>query len=309
MMPTSIYPEKIQAKMFLALSVFVVVTLPLAVKLNSMAIILLTANWLLEDDWRGKWNRLKINVPALLLITLYVYHIVALLYTSNYRQGNFELEKKIAFLAFPLIYGTSRFLTSKAVTKILFWFIGSCLFAAVFCLVNATYYYLQGDPSYFFYHKLSLESPLELHAVYFSLYIAICVFILLYYLKLNWSELSTARKLSISFLISFFIIFIILLSSKTIIFFFFLVMIAIVGREILKRKGILWSSVSLLGGIIFFILVVVFVPNVRERFDEVLFDKYEQTNVLLLDDYAQYHFTGANVRLAIWKILVGEVGR
>jgi O-antigen ligase len=307
---TSIYPTKTQEKIFLILALLVAVTLPLSIRLNSLSIILLFVHWTLEGNWREKWQRLVHNTFSLIFIAIYLYCIIALVYTSNMRQGTFELEKKISFLVFPLILSTTRHLNKTSAEKILIGFVVACLAASIFCLGYAYYsYLLDANPAHFFYHDFSQETPLGIHAIYFSLYIAVCIFILVYFLQSNWRELRTSTRVYTVLLAFFFVIILMLLSSKTIIFAFFLMMLFFVARLTFKTKGFALGSISLFSGLILFVMVILFVPYVRGRFDEVLIDNYDQTNVLRLDDYQGYHFTGGNVRLAIWKMLVLEVNR
>jgi len=297
---------EIHQKLFLIFSILVVVTLPYSVRLNSYSIILLSLNWLLEGNWKNRWKLLTHNKYALLFGCFYLIHVFALLYTKNIHQGLFELEKKIGFIIFPVIFATSTYLTHNTALKILHSFVGACLVGAIICLVNGFYFYLDGDSSFLFYHKLGAIINFN-HAIYFSLYIGFSIFILLTQLRSNWQSWIISKKLLCILIVLIFMLFLILLSSKIIIAAVFFLLIILFVQIIIEAKGRLLAALALFFGFAFFSLLTYTVPNIRERFEEVFIDKYDQVNPLLLDDYFQYHFTGWNVRLAIWKTAVISV--
>lgn len=293
-------------KRFLFFTILVGITLPFPVRFNSIAIILLFINWLTVPNLWEMIKQLRANKFALILMAFYLYHILQVFNTSHIQDAFFDLEKKIAFLILPIIFATAPFIDRVFVDKVLQYFSWSCLAASLICLVNAIYSYeITGDSNYLFYHQLG--APINFHAVYFSLYISTATFIQLQYLIDRWKTISATMRIITISVILFFMGFLLLLSSKTIIISFFILIIFLMARIIFQSKGkiIGWvGSASL--GFIFFIFVAL-IPNVRDRFEEILFDEYQQENPLLLNDYQGYHFTGANIRLAIWKICLEMV--
>jgi O-antigen ligase len=290
-------------KLFLICSILVVVTLPFSIRLNGMSMILLSLVWILEGKWKSKYENLIDNKIALLFIGFYMLHVVGLFYTENVRQGFFELEKRVAFVIFPVIFSTTTYLDRSAVGKILTSFVAACLIAAFICIVNGLYFYFQGDSTYLFYHKLG--TPVNFtHAVYFSFYIGFIIFIVVFYVQSRWAFLERRSRILYVLLISFFIVFLILLSSKMLISTVLLLFALLICRTVVRKKGILTAMAVLVIFLTITSTIIYTVPNVRERFRVVLIDEYEQTNPLLLDDYEFYHFTGGAIRLAIWKMTV-----
>lgn len=291
-------------KLFLFFSISVVVTLPFSVPLNGLSMILLSAVWILEGNWKNKYKRLLRNKIALLFIVFFLLHVIGLVYTENVAQGFSELEKRVAFVIFPIVLSTTKYLDSRAVGKILCFFSAACFFAAVICVTNALYFYFfQNDSSYLFYHKLGSAVNFD-HAVYFSFYIGVSIFIVITFLKSEWTTLSAAVRASYVLLICFFMFFLILLSSKTLIPTVLLLCAFFIWRVIVQEKGVLIGVLAMCLFLAFSASVIFAVPNIKERFKEVLVDDYDQTNPLLLDDYEFYHFTGGAIRLAIWKMSV-----
>lgn len=292
-----------QERIFLVSAALVVCTLPFSIRLNSLSLVLLGVVYVLEGEWQAKYQRLIRNKLALLFIGLYVIHLIALIYSSNIRQGFMELEKKAGFVVFPVIFATTSYLNGRMVVKLLYCFVASCLMAAIICIVNGLYFYFRGDSTYLFYHNLGAVIKFD-HAIYFSFYIALSIFILLIYLKKKWERLSFFEKTLITALIVFFFIFLILLSSKMIIAAVFVLLIFVRLHIRFRQKDILTGVLALLASVTILLSVIFTVPNIRERFKVAFIADREQVNPLFLDDYYLYHFTPANIRLAIWKLTI-----
>jgi O-antigen ligase len=85
--------------------------------LNSICCILLFAAWLLlagkSFDLSSHRTRL-----TLLFFSLYLVLLAGIFYTSNMTEGLSRLQEKVPILIFPLIFGTTSFLTARLVKKI-----------------------------------------------------------------------------------------------------------------------------------------------------------------------------------------------
>lgn len=297
--------EVLHRKLFTVFSIATVITLPFSVPLNGLAIILLGLSWIAEGQWIKKIDLLRKSPIALLFISFYLLLVIGLLYSSNQEQANKELEKQASLIAFPLIFATSRFVNRVTVLQALNAFLIACTVACLICLANGIYQASNGDTRFLFYHELG--SPLDLHAVYFSAYVGLCIFYVIDQLRQSWTAWNALRKTTYVLLLTFLIAFLILLSSKTLIVFIFLGLLIFVARHYAKRKGVAVSAgIFVLCGIAL-VIAVFSIPQIKDRFTEVLVDPFHQTNPLYLEDYTGYHFTGGNMRLAIWKMLVGEM--
>lgn len=293
-------------KFYELLLIWVVITLPFSIKLNSYAIVLLFLRWLIEGNWKQKWVLIKSNNYAILLIGFFGYHAIGVLYSNNVHDGLFDLEKKISFLALPILLTTHR-INQALINRVLYSFIGSCFFASLICLLNALYQAYSGDFSFLFYHKLG--SPLSFHAVYFSLYIGVSIFFIFFTLKENWFVWRSEIRFYLISLILYFLGFLILLSSKMLITVVFVLLAFSIARLLFISTGVKAGVIALLFSIVFFVVGIMAVPSVKERFGEILTESSQQVNPLFLDDYRNYHFTGGTIRLAIWKICIEIVNR
>ncbi len=282
---------------YILLSVLIAVSMPFSIQVNSYLIILLSLNWVTEGKWKQKAKLLLGSKYALLWLLFFFFHAISIVYSDNKKEAQFELEKKLSFLVFPLILSTTTFLSKDTLKLILKYFVVSCFCACIICLGNAFLNYFKGDASFFFYHKLG--SPLNFHAVYFSMFIGFCIFILIN----NWFEehktLKIYSRIFLIILTCFFITFLLLLSSKTIIVGAFLILTLNVASKILKQKN-KWIGISF---VFFSLIVISFIikktPYINDRFKEIYKENY--TVLLQKQDYRNFHFTGGTIRLAIWK--------
>lgn len=282
---------------FFYLLILIVTTLPFFISINSIAIILLVINWLIEGNWKKKIEMFLSSKYAIFCVTFYLYHIIGLFYSANYSVGLFELEKKLSLIIFPLVFATSATLDRKKIFIILYCFVAACFAAVIICLSNAIYFSLRGDNSYFFYHKLG--SPIHFHAVYFSVYLGFSICILIYFLQDKWEKQSLTLKTMLIFLVTLFLFFLLLLSSKT-------VSISVLIITILYLLIIMYKRKKIIIGILFFVLVPTFAVimvkssgNIHNRFNELTKENYFE--VLKLNDYRGFQFTGGTIRVAIWK--------
>ncbi|MES2284329.1 MAG: O-antigen ligase family protein [Bacteroidota bacterium] len=287
----------LHSTIFFYLLILIVTTLPFFISINSIAIILLVINWLIEGNWKKKREMFLSSKYAIFCVIFYLYHIIGLFYSANNSVGLFELEKKLALIIFPLVFATSVTLNRKKIFIILYCFVTACFAAVVICLSNAIYFSSIGDNSYFFYHKLG--SPIHFHAVYFSVYLGFAICILIYFLQDKWETQSWTLKTMLIFLVTLFLFFLLLLSSKT-------VSISVLIITLLYLLVIMYKRKKIIIGILFFVLVptlsVIMVKssgNIQNRFNELSKENYFE--VLKLDDYRGFQFTGGTIRVAIWK--------
>ncbi len=92
---------------FIAL-LLMVVSLPLSRFGMSVAQLALAANWLLEGKFRKKFNRLRYNLPALILISFYLLHVIGLIYSSDMDYALKDLRIKLPLFVLPFIMSTTE---------------------------------------------------------------------------------------------------------------------------------------------------------------------------------------------------------
>ena len=98
------------------------ICLPLSKFALSITMILLLANWILEWDWKSKWNRIKFYKPLWVFTLLFGIHLIWLVNTENTSYAYKDIGNKVILLLYPLVIGSSDKISSKQLKNILVWF-------------------------------------------------------------------------------------------------------------------------------------------------------------------------------------------
>ncbi|MGC9375763.1 MAG: hypothetical protein ACP5DQ_12065, partial [Bacteroidales bacterium] len=78
-------------QLYIASLTLISISLPLSEKLLQLSLIILVINWLIEGDFKKKFQILinRKSIPIFLLI--FIIHIIALLYTKNLNWAYYNL--------------------------------------------------------------------------------------------------------------------------------------------------------------------------------------------------------------------------
>lgn len=101
------------------------VGLPLSHFLVSVGTIALTINWFWEGNQVIKWKRFFTNPTAWAIVSIYLLHLVGLLWTTDWVYGWKDIRIKVPLLALPIILATSDPLSVRQIRGILLAFIGA----------------------------------------------------------------------------------------------------------------------------------------------------------------------------------------
>ena len=80
---------------------------------TSIPQIILAANWLLEGNFKWKWQQLKSNKIFWILASLFFLHVIGMTYTENIQRGLDDLRNKMPLLVLPLILFSTKPLSIK----------------------------------------------------------------------------------------------------------------------------------------------------------------------------------------------------
>jgi O-antigen ligase len=250
-------------KIIYLMTIGVALTFPYSIWINNLFSILLIAAWLLQFKWPVK------NSILIIFIAYFLIHIVGLLYTSNMSQGLFELEKKLSFIIFPIAMSGRPQFTKAQFNTILASFAASCFLASLLCVATAFYKYLcYGTTKYFFYYDL--VEILDIHPIYFAMYICFSCFILVYlYFQTSIFETVTS-KLFLTAGLVYLIIFIFLTSARAEILTFSIILFSGVLVFFFRRKQLLLAFGIIFIFSILFAGLIFFNPTNVDRFKEAI---------------------------------------
>lgn len=269
-----------------------------SLKFNSWCIGLYLLNVLTQEGLPGRVKNLFNAQWLLPFLGFYLIHLVSLFWTEKAEWGIFILEKKAAFLVLPIAIALDGHFDSRVIYRSYLGFICSCGLALLSCLSIAAYQYLLTGKGYFFFYH-SLGAPLDLNAVYFSLYLFSALALLLY---LYQKEMPAIRKYYKGAIVvaGLFITGLLLLSSKL----FIVLLIGLFLVVFLKGSGVFqWGlqkkliGAALVIGVLFAGIFLLRTPE--KRFHDLMTSNFE---VLRQDEFHWYtRFNGLTLRLLFLK--------
>ncbi len=263
--------------------ILTVISLPLSKFTVSVSMIFLVCNWMLELDFKRKWQKLKTSRSILIFIGFFLVHLLWLINTEDFQYGFKDINNKAKFLIFPIIIGTSGKLSLYQVKTILIWFtlaILSSTIISTLILVQVIDYPIE---------NIRDISPFISH-IRLSLLINISIFSLGYIIvskKFKLSQFEVGTYLTV---IVWFIIFLYLLRSLTgiviflVLLFFVLAFMSVKIKELAPR---LFLQVSLIA--IFLLIVSFFIHSISKFYSKEIVD-FENLEGFTLNGNVYKHF-------------------
>jgi hypothetical protein len=111
----------------------VLVGMPLSKFLMSVGQFVLLGNWVIEGDWKRKWQVIRTSRVLWVIAAFYLLHLLGLLWTSDFDYALKDLRIKLPLLWFPLLFITSRPLEKKEIQGLLWFFTASVFIASIVC--------------------------------------------------------------------------------------------------------------------------------------------------------------------------------
>lgn len=200
---------------------------------------ILLGNWLLEMNFKNKWQQLRANKLFWVLASVFLIHAFGLIYTSDLNAGWNDVRTKMPLLFLPVIFFTTRPPSLKEFHLILYCFL-------LGCIVNISWCY---NYSFILHKNDTVRSASRFMShIRLGLYLNVAIASCVYFIFLHASYL---RKYLFAILILFFLfgMYALGLASGIFNFFilFFIATIYVIMKQRLKIK--LLSIVLLLGAI------------------------------------------------------------
>lgn len=227
-----------------------IVTMPFSIKLNSLSIILVIVCWLSKENIILAFQNLRSRRLLQLFTFFYALYFVGLLLSENAQSATEDIVLKISLFLLPIIFSTLH-LSEKKVQYYLSNFIIACTFAAlasltlllhkIFILGNyrSKDQFLGIDWVWFSYF---LPKQINFHSPYFSMYVVMSIFILIYFLKTQSDK--RLRILNVVALL-FLTLFAFLLSSRTALASGIIIFISGVLFTLIKEKKIVLAFTAI----------------------------------------------------------------
>ena len=233
--------------------------------INSICTGLLVVNWIAAGDLKTKFKNLKESNIFWVLISLFLLHLLGLLYTSNFTYALKDLKIKLPIFFLPIVFIASPSLSIKEFRSIL----KVLLITALLSSIYGMYYYLRYFQVTFF--ELREMSQFISH-IRLSLLNIIAAFAAFYLLaKNNWRKFSYTNLYYLMAGIWLFIFNGIMGARMGLVVFFILLLLGSIFLVIRHKK--IWLAAVLLGLMIALpILSYLTLPSIKMRTHEVVYE-------------------------------------
>jgi hypothetical protein len=307
---------------FLASFLLSVIALPFSVKLCHGALICLTIAWLLEGEWAKKINIIRRSVMLQVVFGFFILHLTGLLYTENLNSGWFNIEKKVFFLAVPLVLATTEIkLTERQLAVILYAFVFACFIGSLICVYHAwdqatiiaageaplnqylaTSRYSNLHPfeseTWLIFSYVSLAEGINIHPTYFSLYLAFCIAFIIQRLSKPASHFMQAGFVVLGLYFACFIIF---LAARIIIVGVVLMFLFSAYRSMGTKQMV--TAVAALGIAILCVWLLYINPVSRYR-------SLQEINISTFNIGPDHHYeNAAQIRVSLWWLAIKSLGK
>ncbi len=288
---------KDRSKNYILLIAISLLFLPFRNNISSVVGIILFLFFFIDKEHKlsSKLKDLFTNKVAILTLSIYLIHLIGLLYTSNFKYASLDLEIKLPLFIIPFVIFSEKKLTSENQNYIFKFFTLGNILALSICFIRASYrFYVTNSPTVLFYNEFSRF----MHPSYFSLYLGFNTVYLFYKIsEIDKNNANYKTNLFINISISLFFIFgIFALSSKAGIIISGLALIYLSIKELFKKQ-VLLSLVLVSIAAIVLILISLF------KNDIVALSRFEQAKHELASGPKSASETNgsSNSRVEIWK--------
>lgn len=276
---------------------------------TNIAIALLIIVWFAEGGFKNKSVKFISSPLAVASVLLFFLYLFGLLYTGNMPAGYKYLETKASLLIFPIILSTAK-LKKENLSKTLYFFSWCCvLFSLVAFLYQIKVVNELDDINYLFSDGLVLIYSKQ--AVYYSIYVAFSILVLLAKVWFEYASLGNKKKALFLVSISFLFLILFLLASRTsLAVLLMIVFTTAIIRGI--RKGKLGVAItSIISLLLFISSLSYFFPQTIARFDSL-----KNLSFNFQNKASEYHFAfanteanwnGLNLRLAKWVCAIDVI--
>ena len=169
-----VFKENIHRNIYIGGLFLLAASLPLSVFGMSLSQLIILGNFLLEGNYRSKFNSVRKRKDLWIFISIYVVHLLWLFPPQDYQYAVNDLRIKIPLLVFPLMLCMEKPLDKKMLRNVLLIFTLSVIVAS---FISLGIFIKNQTANALNYRELSVF----ISHIRFSLMVVLSVFILLYY--------------------------------------------------------------------------------------------------------------------------------
>jgi len=256
--------------------------------LSSISFGLVILLWIKEKTYRESFKALKQHKAWWAFMVFYLFHIISLAWSANFKYAFFDLQIKLSYLVCPVVIAGLSF-SGEDWKKLRRAFIAGTTIAALICVCHATWQFsIYGQKEYFFHDRFSVL----MHPTYFMMYLNLAMLFIMY--DLFWlREKNNYERNVYSTILFFQLISLFLLSARTALatsLLTFLFYFILLGR---KKMLVKKDKIQV---VLFFVFALLFQYGVI-----TFYNRYDQiTKLIAQPDTKEDNST--SIRYNLWKI-------
>lgn len=267
----------------------------------SVGTIMIFSSWVLEGEYKQKWEAIKNNLPFLVGVSIFLLHILGLAWTSNFEYAFHDLRAKLPLITIPFVLGSIPKITKFEFKIVLLAFVSSVLITSIlsWMIVKGI---IPSSRSYTNFREYSIF----ISHIRYSLMIVFAIFVMIYFLLKDFRNF----YLFIPFVIWLF--YYLYFSQSLPAFFYILILFAASAIYLVIKSGnrlLKWSTIT------FVVLVaggsLLWLNDIRIQYYDFEMEKAEDHLVQTANgNYYQHDLTSEmreNGTLIYWHICQTEM--
>jgi hypothetical protein len=216
-------------------------------------------NWIIKSLGR-KFREFfhRENAPAWIFASIYLFHLIGLLFTTDFNYALHDLRIKLPILLLPLLLSTTSFLDRKGFRFLMYLFT-----AAVFTgTLISMYFYLTGD------YTDSRDLSIFISHIRFSLLIDMAIFILAYMI-LKKSDIPRWPKAVMAVIALWMIAFLAIAAFMTGLVIFLITAALLIFYIVLVKQGMVLKFATIAVILILFLITVFYIRGIGRAVKQI----------------------------------------
>jgi O-Antigen ligase len=233
----------------------IAIGLPLSTAAMSMGQMILVANWLVDKNVLNKFRNFFKSKIALAISSLFLLHLIGLIYTTDFAYAYKDLRVKFPLLILPLIVSTTDHLDIKRFRLLLLIFISAVIASTFASMYN--------------YFTLDFQDIREIciyvSHIRLSLFICLSIFILFHFI-FSVKDFTEIQKFIFTIAALWLIVFLYILESVTGLTIFVITGVLLIIIKVFLTKNLFYKTGFIALAIVFSLTIFLYVSNIFKEY-------------------------------------------
>ena len=96
---------------------------------------ILVINWIIEGNFKTKWQQLKSSKIFWILLSVFLIHVIGVIYSHNLKDALQDLQINVPLLLLPVVFFSTKPSSLKELHLILYSFLAGCIINTLWCFI------------------------------------------------------------------------------------------------------------------------------------------------------------------------------